>query len=54
MTQINALTEVASQTQKTNLWVPKGKGGEGGRGQELGIRRNRLLFTKQISDKNLH
>ena len=22
-------TEIDSQTQKTNLWLPKGKGGEG-------------------------
>ena len=43
-------TEADSQTQKTNLWLPKGSGGEGGKeggreggtDQEYGINRYKL------------
>ena len=41
-----------SQTQKTNLWLPKGK--EKGRiSQDYGINRYTLLHIKQISNKDL-
>ena len=38
------------QTQKTNLWLPKGKAGEG---WEFRIRRYTLLYIKQINNKVL-
>ena len=46
-------TETDSQTQKTNLWLPKGKGSGGGINQEYGIERYILLYVKQISNKDL-
>ena len=48
-------TETDSQTQKTNLWLPKGKGGGGVEGeinQEFGINRYTLLYVKQININN--
>ena len=44
-------TEIDSQTQKTNLWLPKGKwsGGGGGINQEFGINRYTLLSIKQTT-----
>ena len=38
--------------QKTNLWLPKGKGG-GGVNQEFGINRYKLLYIIQINNKDL-
>ena len=38
--------EVDSQTQKTNLWLPKGKGDGGGINWEFGISRYKLLLHK--------
>ena len=47
-------TEIDSQTQETNLWLPKGKGrGEGQTNFEFGINRYRLLYMKQITNKDL-
>ena len=46
-------TEIDSQTQKTNLWLPKGTGGVGGINQEFGISRCKLLYMKQINNKVL-
>ena len=46
-------TEIDSQTQKTNLLLPKGKGGGGGLNQKFGISRYKLLYIKQINDKVL-
>ena len=43
-------TEADSQTQKTNLWLPKGKGGIN---QELGIKIYTLLYIKYITNKDL-
>ena len=40
------------QTQKTNLWLPKGEGG-GRINQEFGISRYKLLYKNQISNKAL-
>ena len=37
-------TEIDSQAQKTNLWLPKGKGG-GGINQEFGINIYTLLYV---------
>ena len=45
--------ETDAQTQKTNLWLPKGKGGEGGINQEFGISRYKLLYIRQINNKVL-
>ena len=46
-------TEIDSQTQKTTLWLRKGKGGEGGINQEFGNNRYTLLYIKQIINKDL-
>ena len=45
-------TEIDSQTQKTNLQLPKVKG-EGGINQEFGINRYTLLYIKQVNNKDL-
>ena len=45
-------TETDSQTQKTNLQLPKGKG-RGGINQESGINRYTLFYIKQINNKVL-
>ena len=39
-------TETDSQTWKTKLWLPKGKGSGGGINLEFGISRYKLLYTK--------
>ena len=39
------ITEIGSQTQKTNLWLPKGKGGRG-INQGVGINIYTLLYIK--------
>ena len=44
--------EIDSQTQQTNLRLPKGKDA-GGKNQELGINRYTLLYIKYISNKDL-
>ena len=46
-------TETDSQTQKTNLWLPKEKGVGGGINQEFGISRYKLLYIKQINNNVL-
>ena len=46
-------TEINSQTQRTTLWLPKGKEKWGGINWECGIKRQELLYTKQISNKDL-
>ena len=47
-------TETDSQTQKTNLSLPKGKGtGGGGINEEFGISGYKLHYIKQINDKVL-
>ena len=46
-------TETDSLTQKTNLQLPKGKGDGGGINQEFVISRYKLLYTKQINNKDL-
>ena len=45
-------TEKDSQTQKTNLWLPRGRLG-GGINQEIGIHIYILLYVKQILNKDL-
>ena len=47
-------TEIDSQTQKTNLWLPKRKGGGGRINSEFGINRYTLLFIKQINKDLLY
>ena len=42
-----------SQNLKINLWLPKGKSGEGGINQEIGIDKYTLLYIKQITNKDL-
>ena len=44
--------ETDSQTQKANLWIPKGKGG-GVINQEFGRNIYTLLYIIQISNKDL-
>ena len=43
-------TEIDSQTQKTNLWSPKGKGGER-EIRSMGL--TFILYIKQINNKDL-
>ena len=45
-------TEIESQIQKTNLWLPREKVG-GGINCEIGIDIYTLLYIKQITNKNL-
>ena len=45
-------TEIESQLQKTNVWLPGGKGG-GGINWEIGIDTYTLLYKKQTTDKDL-
>ena len=40
--QMNLFTKTDLQILKTNLWLPKGKGGGGGINQELGINTHTL------------
>ena len=35
--ELNYTTEIDSQTQETNLWLPKGKWGEGLKTRGLGL-----------------
>ena len=46
-------SEIDSQTQKTNLWVPKGKVWGWGINREFGIKRYTLLYIKWIINKDL-
>ena len=52
MNELICKTEIDPQTQKTNLWLPKEKGGQWIK-QEFGINRQILLYVKQITNKNL-
>ena len=52
MNELIYKTETDTQTSKTNLQLPKGKGG-GGINQEFGINIYALLYTKQIINKDL-
>ena len=45
-------TETDLQTQRTNLWLPGGKGG-GGIVREFGIDMYTLLYLKWITNKDL-
>ena len=45
-------TEIDSQTQKTNLWLPKVMG-VGGINQEFGINIYTLPFIKQVNNKDV-
>ena len=49
----NLFIETDSETQKTDLRLPKGKGGGGWINQEFGISRHKLLYIKQINNKVL-
>ena len=44
-------TGIDSQTQKANLWFPKGKEGRRGINQEPGISKHTLLYRKQTNKK---
>ena len=44
-------TETGSQTQRTNLRLPKGKTTSVGVNQEFGVIRYKLLYMKQINKK---
>ena len=45
-------TEIDPQIQKTNLWLPKGKG-KGGINQEFGINIYTLMYIRQITNKDV-
>ena len=45
-------TEIDPQTQKTNLWLPKGKSKDG-INQEFGINKYTLLYIKYITNKDV-
>ena len=54
MTQMNFYeTETDSETQRTDLWLPRGR--EGGRGMEweFGVSRCKLLYIEWINNKAL-
>ena len=46
-------TETDSQTQKTDLWLPKGRRREGGMDWEFGISRYKLLYIEWVNHKVL-
>ena len=47
-------TETDSQTQRTDLWLPRGKqGGEGGMDWEFGVSRGKVLYVDWINNKVL-
>ena len=47
-------TEIESQMQKTNLWLPRGESRDGGEiNWETGIDKYTLLYIKQITNKDL-
>ena len=46
-------TEIDLEIQKTNLWLPKGKGG-GGVNQEFGNNPYTLLYIKQVNEDLLY
>ena len=46
-------TERDSQTQRTDLWLPRGKVGGGGKDWEFGISRCKLAYTGWINNKVL-
>ena len=46
-------TGTDSQTQKTNSWLPKGKGGAGGINQEFGINTYPSLNIKELRKDRL-
>ena len=45
--------ETDSQTQKTDLWLPRGKWGWGSMGSEFGTSRCKLLYIEWINNKVL-
>ena len=53
MNELIYKTETDSRTQKTNLWLPNRKGSEGGINQEFRISRYKLLYIKQVNNKDL-
>ena len=46
-------TEIDSQKQRTDLWLPKGRGGGGGMDWEFGISTGKLLYIEWINNKVL-
>ena len=45
--------ETDSQTQRTDLWLPRGRWGRGGMDWEFAISRCKLLYTEGINTKIL-
>ena len=39
-------TQTDSQTERTDLWLPRGRGGRGGKDWELGISRCKLVYYR--------
>ena len=50
MTQMN-ISMNQKQTQRTDLWLPKRSGGEGGKDWELVISRCKQLYREWINNK---
>ena len=46
-------TETDSQTQRTDLWLPRGEWDEGGKDWEFGISRCKLSYREWINNKVL-
>ena len=46
-------TKTDSQIQRTDLWLPRGRGGRGGKEREFGISRGKLLYIEWINNKVL-
>ena len=46
-------TETDSQTERTDLWLPRGKGVGGGKDWEFGVSRFKLLHIGWINSKGL-
>ena len=46
-------TETDSQTERTDLWLPRGRGSRGGMEWEFGISRCELLYIEWINNKVL-
>ena len=46
-------TETGSQISRTDLWLPRGKEGAGGKDWEFGISRCKLVYIRWINNKVL-
>ena len=49
MTKTDYKTETDSRTQRTDLWLSRGRGAKGAVDQESGVSRGKLLYIEQIN-----